>query len=169
MGGMTDTLAARAARYGLMASLILIALDALQRRAQQSGDSHVVPRGEEADRLRRLREVLAGSYFGGVPVSARDPQQLMPPVAPTVHGSADDSIIVKGVLKQLPRDWSLEQFVPEADATLQALLTVGIDRLGDHEDFYVHALKPFLEGLAQSSQREPISSRSVSRRRYSLL
>lgn len=163
-----NQLAPRYARYGLMASLTLDALDDLEERART--ESHVVPRGEDAERLERLRDMLAASFVGGVPPGQQgDIVLALSGKRPRSATDVDDSLIVKSVL---PPDWEIETFVPRAVKVLATLHDEGIDVIQKPEyeqrDFFYEALRPFLLRLAHSSQSVRATSRRSSRRRYSL-
>jgi hypothetical protein len=164
---MTDQLAPRYARYGLMASMTLAAFDDLEERAGE--ETRVVPLGDDAERIERLRDMLAASFVGGVP-----PEQQKDAVfALSGHrrspSDVEDSLIVASVL---PNSWSLENFVPRAVRVLDTIKSEGIAPLkvtgAPDGEFFYGALRDFLDRLAHSSQSVRASSRRSARHRYSL-
>ncbi len=157
-----SSLRSQYARYGLMASLVLILIDALEKRTD------VVPQGEDAERLDRLKQLLAASYLGGVAPSDRDNFQIMEKAAGrSRHSSVDESVIVKSVL---PRDADLKEFVPKANGLLDHLTKSGLTDLDTaNRKFFDVEFKPFLHRLADSNQIVITSRRTSLRDRRSLI
>ena len=160
-----STLEPRYARYGLMASRTLAALDDLEERAARS--THVVPTPEDAERIERLQRVLEAAFAGGAAPDA----QLVYWLGGRARADTDvdDSMIVKRVLQGAQ---PFEEFIDTALKTLQTIRTDGLDALKaeanrEQLDFYP-TLRDFLDRLAQSSQSGGVSSRRSARRRYAL-
>src|SRR5688500_998401 len=117
------TLEPRYARYGLMASRTLAALDDLEERAAEEV-RHVAPAPEDATRIERLQQNLETALGTGTGPSA---------VVYSLSGQhvradtdVDDSTIVKRVLAD---QTSVEDFIPRALSILTTIRTDGIDAL----------------------------------------
>jgi hypothetical protein len=157
---MSNRLAPRYARYGLLASLNLAAIERLRGLATGTR-----PSGDDQDRLERLRDLLRASWQGGV-VSGSIPGEkshLSAPAGRSTRGKLDDASIVKHAV---PNDWQLDDFVKKADTTLHAVISDGL-KDADRE-FLDGPLTVFLTHLAKGNQGAAEATRRTRRQRVPL-
>jgi hypothetical protein len=160
---VSDRLAPRYARYGLLANLTLAMID--QLRASEG----IAPSGDDVMRLRRIRELLAASWQGAVVSGEVQGQSNLAwePISSgneSTRGKLDDTTIVK---RMVPANYSLENFLPEADSVLHDLSEGGLTGVSNR-DFLDGPFTDFLEQLARSNRGTAPATRRAGRQRVSL-
>lgn len=156
---MSDRLAPRYARYGLLASLNLAAIEHLR------GAGEARPKGDDQARLERLRELLRASWQGGVVSGSIQPTKshLSQPAGRSTRSKLDDARIVK---KAIPKGYDLGGFVNEADKALELVLKDGLKDVD--REFLDGPLTVFLTRLAKGNRGAGPTTRRSARQRVPL-
>lgn len=163
---MSNRLAPRYARYGLLASLNLAAIERLR---QQGEGSLAKPQGDDQARLEHLRGLLKASWQGGVVSGSIQPQSqstkshLSEPAGGSTRSKLDDARIVK---RAIPRGYDLGEFVNKADAELERVLKDGLKKVD--QEFLYGPLTIFLTRLARGNRGAAPATRRSSRQRVPL-
>jgi hypothetical protein len=155
---MSNRLAQRYARYGLLANLNLSALEHLRETGPTAR-----PSGDDEKRLRRLQELLGASWEGGFingKITETEPvreqlkrHQLAHPGGKSGHSTRsrlDDARIVDSAL---PEGYSLGEFIAAAVSTLDQIIESGLADVDTQ--FLDRGLTPFLQRLAKASRMAP--------------
>jgi hypothetical protein len=142
---MGNRLAPRYARYGLLASLNLVAIEHLRHGANAR------PSRDDSQRLERLRDLLRASWQGGVVSgsisSPESKSHLSAPAGGSTRSKLDDADIVE---RAVPKGYVLEDFVKEADSTLDKVISSGLKDVD--REFLDGALTDFLLYLARGNR-----------------
>jgi hypothetical protein len=154
---MSNRLAQRYARYGLLANLNLSALEHLRETGPEAR-----PSGDDEERLKRLQELLRASWEGGfingkitetTPTKEQWSRHHLAARGKSGHSTRsrlDDARIVDSAL---PEGYTLGKFIAKAVPTLDLIIEDGLANVD--EQFLSQGLTPFLQRLAKASRIAP--------------
>jgi hypothetical protein len=159
---MSNRLTPRYARYGLLASLNLAAIERLR---QQGEGTSAKPKGDDQARLEHLRDLLKASWQGGVVSGSIQPTKshLSEPAGGSTRNKLDDARIVK---RAIPKGYDLGGFVNKADEELALVLKDGLREVD--REFLDGPLTIFLTRLAKGNRGAGPATRRSARQRVPL-
>jgi len=165
---MSDRLAPRYARYGLLASFVLAALKELEDR----DDPDLRPSKDDAHRLDRMKDLLATSWEGALVgnidgVTVGEVQLAWSPTSSPAKSTSAKLDDARVVLSVLPTDAVFAKFVPAAGKTLSDLAEGGLGSVEDRE-FLDGSFKEFLQRLSTANRGAGSTTRRAGRARASL-